>query len=943
MKLRHLLAALLLLAAGGAMAQAPQMGQIPDIPVDTAVHMGKLANGLTYYVRYNNYPKGHVNFYIAQRVGSIQEEESQRGLAHFLEHMAFNGSDHFKDNGIIDYTRQLGVEFGRDLNAYTAVDQTVYRINDVPSTRQSALDSCLLILRDWSCGLTLDGKEIDKERGVIHEEWRMRSTAQQRMLNRALETLYPGSKYGKRMPIGLMSVVDNFKYKELRDYYKKWYHPTNQAIVVVGDVNVPYTIKKIEELFGTIKNPANAAPVVDEPVPDNAKPIIVVEKDKEQPYSIVQLMFKRDPTPVAERSKITYLLEQYAQWVTWKMFNDRLNEKALDPACPFKAAGCNDGEYIYAKTKNAFTVYALPKDGKTAEALKAIGEEVMRAKQHGFTATELARAQEEYLSQLESLYNTRDQIDNHTWGQDMVSNYLSNEPLASLDLLNKAMPQMTKMMPVEAINEYFGELISGNDSNVVVLNYNQEKAGAVYPTTAQLSSALETALAAKMEPYVDKVKNEPLIKQLPKPGKIVKETENTKLGYKELTLSNGATVILKKTDFKADEILMRAEQFGGLGKLSRDDYAKVGNLYTTILGQSGLGDFDNTELSKALAGKQASVRFATNNSYDILSGSSTVKDLPTLFQLLYLNMTNVTKDQKNIDNLMGQFESILKNKDLNPDYVYNDSVEYTFNARNFRSAPFGLKELKLMDYDRILQVAKEHTANAAGYTFYFVGAFEDDSIRPLIEQYIASLPSTGAKTAITDWAVHPKGQVINRFSRKMETPKAMSRMYWYSTAVPFSMENQVYAAVAGQLLDRQYLKVIREEKSAAYSPGAYGYTSTEGNRPISVVMGQCIMDPAKSDLCLKLMKELGEGLGKSADAAAVADIKSALLKDADKSARENNFWMGVLSTWKDKGVDIATTRKDVIGSVTAEKVSKWFTDVILKAGNMVEVTMTPEK
>ena len=356
MKLRNLFAFAFALVASVGFAQA--------MPADTAFRTGKLANGLTYYVRHNNYPEHHVNFYIAQRVGSIQEDESQRGLAHFLEHMAFNGTEHYAGNGVIDYTRTLGVEFGRDLNAYTAVDQTVYNINDVPSTRQSALDSCLLIIKDWSNGLLLQGEEIDKERGVIHEEWRLRSSASQRMLERNLEKLYPGSKYGKRMPIGLMSVIDNFKYDEIRNYYKKWYRPDNQAVIVVGDIDVDYTVKKIQEMFGTIPAPAaDAAQVVDEQVPDNPEAIIVVDKDKEQQMNIVQVMYKHNPFPESEKNSMMYLVYDYGKWCITQMLNNRLNEKSQDPECPFIQASASDGSYILAKTKDAFTIGILPKEG----------------------------------------------------------------------------------------------------------------------------------------------------------------------------------------------------------------------------------------------------------------------------------------------------------------------------------------------------------------------------------------------------------------------------------------------------------------------------------------------------------------------------------------------------------------------------------------------------
>lgn len=358
MKIRHLFSALLLLCAGMLHAQM----QMPPVPVDTAVRMGKLDNGLTYFIRYNNWPEHRANFYIAQKVGSIQEEESQRGLAHFLEHMAFNGSDNFKGNDLIEYLRSIGVEFGSDLNAYTSIDQTVYNIDNVPTTRQSSLDSCLLILRDWSTGLTLDPKEIDKERGVIHEEWRLRTSAQSRMFERNLPKLYPGSKYGVRYPIGLMSVVDNFSPKELRDYYEKWYHPSNQGIIVIGDVDVDHTEAMIKKLFGGIKNPVNQAPVLNEPVPDTSEPIVIIDKDKEQRTSNVQVMFKHDTYPDSLKQSVEYILYDYVRGAALNMLNNRYTEAAQKADCPYVGAGASDGNYIFAKTKDAFSIFAQPKD-----------------------------------------------------------------------------------------------------------------------------------------------------------------------------------------------------------------------------------------------------------------------------------------------------------------------------------------------------------------------------------------------------------------------------------------------------------------------------------------------------------------------------------------------------------------------------------------------------
>ena len=390
--IKHIIVSLVLLLTAVFTADA----QMPDmtVPVDTAFRIGKLPNGLTYIIRHNNWPEHRANFYIAQKVGSLEENEDQRGLAHFLEHMAFNGSDHFKGNDLIEWCRSKGIEFGGDLNAYTAIDQTVYNIDNVPTTSVSTLDSCLLILRDWSCGLSLEQSEIDKERGVIHEEWRLRTSPQSRMLERNLEKLYPGSKYGRRFPIGLMSVVDNFKRKELVDYYHKWYHPDHQGIIVVG-----------KKLFGDIKNPANEAQLRDEPVPDNAQPIIIIDKDKEYQQSSVTLMMKHDAVPDSLKQSLGYTLSEYVKNAALGMLSTRFAEAAQKADCPFVNAGADDGEYLLSKTKDAFSVSVLPKDmSKTADALKATLIVVKQAADYGFTATEYARFKESMLSSLDKMW-----------------------------------------------------------------------------------------------------------------------------------------------------------------------------------------------------------------------------------------------------------------------------------------------------------------------------------------------------------------------------------------------------------------------------------------------------------------------------------------------------------------------------------------------------------
>ena len=941
MKIKQLMAGVLMLAAACVTAQ--EMPQMPPVPVDEAVRMGKLPNGLTYYVRHNDYPEHRVNFYIAQRVGSIQEEESQRGLAHFLEHMAFNGTENYPGNGVIDYTRTLGVEFGRNLNAYTSTDQTVYNIDDVPSTRQSALDSCLLILRDWSCGLLLEGDEIDKERGVIHEEWRLRSSASQRMLERNLETLYPGSKYGKRMPIGLMSVVDNFKYNEIRDYYHKWYRPDNQAIVVVGDIDVDYMEGKIKEMFGPIPAPAaDAAQVVTEPVPDNDEIIVVSDKDKEQQYSIIQLMFKSDPMPREMKGTMAYMLQDYVMDIVSSMLNQRLAEKAQEPDCPFIQAGSGNGAYIMSNSKEAYTIYAMPKEGQTDAALQAIMTEALRVAKHGFTATEYARAKEEYMSQLQKQYDNRSKISNARYGRSYIANYLEGDPIPSMETEYAIMNQIVPMLPVEMINQGVAEMFpQENNENVVVLCFNQEKEGNTYPTVEGLTGAITAARNSNIEAYVDNVKNEPLMTKLPKAGKIKKETKNAKLGYDELILSNGAKVILKKTDFKDNEIRMYAVSKGGSSLYGQKDWANT-ELFDMAIMQSGLGNFSNQELEKALAGKQASASLSLGTYTESLSGQSTIKDLETMFQLAYLRMTDIRKDDKAYANIMNLLETALKNKGLQPEAAFADSVNVTLNNHTWRYRPFEAECLKDVNYDRIMQIAKERTANAADFTFYFVGSFDNDTIRKHICQYIASLPAKGKKENWVNVDEHPSGTVLNHFTRKMETPKANAQMYWHSSAIPFTIQNSILADMAGEVLSKVYLQKIREDAGAAYSAGASGDVDYEGDKVFSYVMASVPMKPEKAAEALDIMRQEVPAAAQSVDAATLADIKAANLKNYDTMLKENGFWINALRMWDQRGIDIVNGYREAVNAVTPQQVSD-FIKKIMASGNKIEVVMMPQE
>ena len=939
MKVRMFLAAVLTMFS--ATALVAQEMQLPPIPVDPAVRIGKLDNGLTYYIRHNDYPEHVANFYIAQRVGSINEEESQRGLAHFLEHMAFNGSEHFKGNGIIEFCRSLGVEFGSDLNAYTSIDQTVYRVCNVPTKRATALDSCLLILKDWSNGLALEPEEIDKERDVVHNEWRLGEGPSQRMLQRALPKTYPGSKYGERLPIGLMSVIDSFKPQTLRAYYQKWYRPDNQAIIVVGDVDVNHMEDKIKELFADIKVDPNAPKVVPEAVPDNKEAIYVYEKDKEMQMANVWVMMKHEATKPEEKASMAYLVQDYAVSVISQMINQRLSEMTQDAACPFFQGFADDANYLLSRTKDCFELIGIPKEGKEMETLQVLYREAKRAREFGFTATEYERAKADYLSSLEKQYTNRDKRKNDEFGDAYRDHYLNNEPIPPLDVLYQTMQQIAPNIPVQAINQMLPQLITPTDSNLVVMIMAQDKEGKVHPTEKDMIAAVAAARAEKLEAYVDNVKDEPLLDVATiKKGKITKETENKTFGYKELTLSNGATVILKKTDFKDDEVQMQAFAKGGKSLYGEADYTNL-KVFDTAIGMSGLGNFSSTELQKALAGKNVNADLSLANTRQYLTAHSTPKDIETMFQMSYLYFTNVKKDDKQFQNLMTQLDMALKNKSLSPDAVFSDSVAATTYGHNPRFNNIDVKDLKDINYDRILEIAKERFQNAGQFTFVISGNFDEQTIRPLIEQYIASLPATKAKPEqFKEVITFAKGEVVNQFKVKTESPKATAREMWYAE-MPYTLDNIVKLDAVGQVLSMIYLKTIREDESAAYSCGAAGHFNTGTNQPKALLQAYCPMNPDKSELAVRLLHEGIQNMAKQVDADQLQKVKDYMLKQADIDAKQNSYWINTITTFKEYGLDVYTDYKKTVEALTVDNVRD-FLNELLKSGNHVEVIMTPE-
>ena len=928
-------AALLLLSVGNAMAQ------MPPIPVDKNVKIGHLENGLTYYIRHNAFPEHVASFYIAQKVGSINENDDQRGLAHLLEHLAFNGTEHFKGNSLQDYLQSIGVEYGRNLNAYTSIDKTVYYFTDVPTTRTSAVDSCMLILKDWSNGISLTKEAINDERDVVHNEYRMRMVGQQLMLERNLPKLYQGEKYGYRMPIGLMSVVDGCDPETLRAYYRKWYRPDNQAIIIVGDIDVDHVEAQIKKLFSGIKVPKNAAKVVPVPVADNDTAIYVIDKNKEQKFDMINIMMKTDAYPDSLKGNMAYLVMGYLRSVVGSMFDARLAEQTREADCPFLQGSAGIGSYLISGTKDAFSISGVAKPGKVKEAYAAFLREAKRVRDFGFTATEYARAKENFMSGMETMYENRNKMKNEQFTTQYVDHFTDNEPIPSLEDEYKIYQMIVPSFTVEHINDAMKNLISETDTNFVSMVLMKEAEGVSYPTEQELAAIVKQVRGEKLEAYVDNVKQEPLMASAPKAGSIKKVVENKVLGFKKLTLSNGAKVVLKKTDYKDNEIRVAGSANVGYSAFQNDP-VNAANA-STVWEVSGLAGFTGNDLQKMLAGKQCSVGLTMSPFRHGIAGTSTPKDLETMMQLLYLSMTNLTKDEKAFENLKNTYVTVLSNKSNNPNMVYQDSIQSTLYLGNKLALLPNAEDIQNINYDRVLDMQKQLYGNAKDFTFYFVGNYDEKVLLPLIEQYIASLPNKGMKLK-NQKIPYAKGEVKNIFTKAMENPQSQAREMWFVKLPAYTQKTAVLADISARLLEMKYLRSIREELSAAYSTGAScGLIFDYDGKLALTINGTAQLNPDKVDAAVPCFFKGMEETIAAPDANDLQKVKEILLKQAGVDEKTNSYWMQVLSMYDLHKVDTHSNYRELVKSVTAQQISDFLKNVVLKSGNHFEVIMKAEK
>ena len=916
------------------MAQQPQM---PSIPTDPNVRIGKLYNGLTYYIRHNELPEDRADFYIAQKVGSILEEENQRGLAHFLEHMCFNGTTNFPGKGIINWLESIGVKFGENLNAYTSIDETVYNIDNVPVIRDGIVDSCLLILHDWANDLTLAEKEIDNERGVIHEEWRTGQGAMMRMYEQALPKAFEGSKYGHRLPIGTIEVIDNFPYQALRDYYEKWYRPDQQGIVVVGDIDVDKVEAKIKEIFSPIKMPANAAERVYEQVPDNKEPIITIAKDKEQPTTMIYIWHKHPATPNEAKGNMGYLVQNYMFSMIESMLNARLEELRQSANPPFIAAAAEESDFLLAKTTKAFAGLAISKEDGIPTAISTLVREIERARKFGFTSSEYARAKADYLRALESAYNERDKMKNDEYVQEYVNHFLNNEPIPGIEAEYAIMNQLVPNIPIEAINSILPQLIK--DENIVINVFGPDKEAMVYPTEAEILKILQDTKAEEITAYEDNVSDEPLMKEVPKAGKIVK-TEEGPFGSTALTLSNGVRVVIKNTDFKADEIRMTAFSPGGNSVFGTNEPLQV-KMLNSVAGLGGLGNFSNVDLEKVLAGKKVSISASINGLTERVSGSCSPKDLETFMQLVYLTFTAPRMDDAAFESFKQRTKASLANQEANPMTALTDTLQKELYGNHPMAGRIKSEMIDQIDYNRIMEMYKDRFKEAGDFTFLFVGNINLEEAKPLIETYLGGLPTINRKENFKDIEMDiRKGTHKNVFEKQMETPKA-TVISVISGHCDFTPKNNLLMAMLSQIMNMVYIETIREKEGASYGVSAMGqmncYPKPEANFQIYFDT-----DPAKREKMEQIvMSELQKVAQEGPNPEHLAKVKEYMLKQYTESIKENGYWLNQLLEYYFSNIDMNTNYEKLVNETTAEDV-KNFAKALLDQGNIIEVTMTAE-
>lgn len=905
--------------------------------MDTAIRYGKLSNGLTYYIRHNEQPKQRAEFFIAQNVGAILEEDSQNGLAHFLEHMCFNGTKNYPGKNFLNGFENMGVKFGDNINAYTSVDETVYNLSEVPTTSEGLIDSSLLILHDWSNFVSLEDAEIDQERGVIREEWRQGRSAARRIMQARNKVMLAGSPYANRDVIGDTAVINNFKYDDLRAYYKKWYRPDLQAILVVGDVNVDQIEAKIKKLFSDIPAPVNPAERIYFTVPDNEKPIVGVFTDPEMTSQTILMFWKKAGLPDEARKSIQgYGLGRVNSLIS-AMANERLSNIAQEPNSPFGNAGAGVTDLV--RTTDAFLFQCSPVTGKEKEARERLLKEAEIIRRFGFTESELERAKTDQLSYFEKAEKERNQQKNNKLVQEYVRNFTVAEPCPGIVWENAMVKQMMPAITLQMVNQVASSYMT--DKNFVFTIAGPEKAGLTYPTNEELQQEIAAAKAAKYDAFKDSVSNDPLIPNMPKPGKVKKVVENKALGTIEWTLSNRIKVVLKPTKFKDDEIRMNAWSDGGLSLVPEADLLSA-TLATDVINQSGLGTFSLTDLTKKLTGKIASVSPAIGNYDESLNGSSSVKDQETMLQLAYLYFTAPRRDENAYELYMKQVNTYLENAANNPQKAYSDSVNLILYGYNPRIQVLNMETIKKADLNTMQRVYRERFANPADFTFSFVGNIDLATFKPLVEKYLGGLKTTNKFEKWKDNGIRiQKGMIHKDIVKPLKVSKTTNNIR-YSAEMPLSISNLVQMEAIASILDLRYTATIREKEGATYGVGLRGNVL---NTPIQLatLAIRFDTDPKLVDKMLGIVHgELDTLALVGPTSEDLNKVKLNMSKQYKEDVAENAYWSYVINRYYKDKLNYPADYEKAVDSLSIESI-KNTTKALLKPNNRIEILLQPEK
>ena len=868
-----------------------------NIPLDPSVRTGTLSNGMKYYIKKNVKPEKKVEFRLAINAGSINEDEDQRGLAHFMEHMNFNGTKNFPENKLVDFLQSIGIKFGQHLNAYTSFDETVYML-PVPLDKPGNLDSGLKVMEDWAFNALLTDKEIEKERGVVLEELRLGLGADKRMLDQYLPKLAYNSRYADRLPIGKKEILQNFKPEALRRFHKDWYRPDLMALVVVGDINVDEMEQKIKANFSKYQNPANARKRVDYEVPNHKETLISIATDADATSSSAQFYIKDDGPAKPDVTVNDYqksIVEQLAATIV----NNRLQELTNSEKPPFIFGYVSHSNFL--RTKDAFQAYAMTKEGEQKNALKVLLEEVERAKRFGFSQNELDRAKSETLSNLEKSYNNRDKTESARLVMEYVRNFLNQEPIPGIEWEYELHKQYLPSVTLDQVNNILKNYIK-DDSRVIVVT-GPKKENAVLPTDAQLLATVDDVKNAQLKPYEDKAAIKTLVEPFKSNGKIVKTEADAKLGTTTFTLSNGAKVTYKKTDFKEDEIVFSAISLGGSSLISNEDIEKTQWAFPA-LSESGFNKYSKNDITKFLSGKQVSVMPYVGGISTGFNGNSTKKDFETLFQMIYGYFTNLNYDEASYNSYKAKQQGFLDNLLANPQTYFQSEVQKYLNQKNPRF--FGIlpdaKAWEKTSYKLAYDIYKKSVANAGNFHFYFVGNVDENQIKQLSEQYLASLPSTKKSETYKDLGYRPLFTATEKVIKKGKDPKSMV-MIRFSGETKYNEQEDLAMRALGEVATIKIIEKLREDEGGIYGGGARGSLSKvpygSYNFSINFPCG-----PENAEKLTKIaLAELQKMIDNGPEQKDLDKFKEGEANDDVTNMKDNNYWLQNITSYQTQGGD----------------------------------------